>query len=125
MEAHFIKWPSIIKNVSLMRPLESKNENSKLLMMRFAYKRSAIMRNYLNRFPRLPPNLDKELPMPSSVTLGSFGSFALLANFCKIPGRIPAMAPPIAGDKPNLLVKVPTSPPSIPLASGLPDVIPF
>jgi hypothetical protein len=58
------------------------------------------------------------------VTLLSFGSFALCANFSKIPGIAPAIAPVIAGERPNLLPNEDTTPPAIAPVKGLPERLP-
>jgi hypothetical protein len=45
----------------------------------------------------------------------------LLTNFCISPGREAAMAPVIAGERPNLLARELTSPPEIAEVAKFPE----
>src|ERR1022692_1150359 len=48
----------------------------------------------------------------------------LLVYFCSKPGSAPAIAPVTDGGSPNLLARLLISPPSMALATGLPEAIP-
>src|SRR5580765_5256801 len=93
-------------------------------MQLYAYISNEAQKSYyLNKLPKPPPPID--FVILSGVMLLSLGSLALFTNFCNKPGNAPAIAPVIIGDKPNLLARLPTNPPSIALVRGLPDEIPF